>query len=200
MEMEAFKKCEAQASKFRLQGNREFLKRNFFESLLCYNKSLCLAVNPETASLAYANRAAVYLTLKLYDHCLNNIKLARKNYPKELEKKLDEREEKCLKEYLAQLKKKPNSSATSNEDFLQLSYPANPKLPFAADCLELREDSKFGRHIVTNRNLQAGDIVALTPNIYNVIERPAKFHHCSFCLRSNDMDLLPCPECPRGEK
>jgi SET and MYND domain-containing protein 4 len=199
--MEAFKKNEKCAVKLRLEGNQEFMKRNYFEALLCYNKSLCFAEKPETSSLCYANRSAVYLEIKLYEHCLSNIKLARKNYPKKMTKKLDEREEKCLSEHLAALDTKAiDSNATLASDFLKLSYPANPKLPFATECLELKENEKFGRHIVTNRNLKAGDIIAITPNIYNVINSSARFHHCSFCLKSNEMDLIPCPECPSGKE
>lgn len=198
--MAAFKKNEKHADKFRLLGNQEFKKRNFFEALLFYNKSLCFAEKPETSSLSYANRSAVYLELKLYDHCLHNIKLARKNYPREMTKKLDEREEKCLSEHLAALDRKTiENNATLINNFLKLSYPANPKLPFAAECLELKENEKFGRHIVTNRNLKAGDIVAITPNIYNVINKEARSHHCSFCMRSNDMDLISCLKCPKGK-
>jgi SET and MYND domain-containing protein 4 len=198
--MEDFKKNEKSALTFRIQGNREFKKRNYFEALLFYNKSLCFAEKPETSSLCYVSRADVYLKLKLYEHCLSNIKLARKNYSKEKLEKLDEREEKCLSEHLAALETKTiDSNAALVSDFLKLSYPANPKLPFAAECLELKENEKFGRHIVTNRNLKAGDIIAITPNICNIINRPARFHHCSFCLRSNEMDLIPCSECSRGE-
>lgn len=33
----------------------------------------------------------------------------------------------------------------------KLSYPANEDIPFIVNCLELREDKKFGRNIVTNQ-------------------------------------------------
>lgn len=192
--MEAFEKNEKQATKLRTQGNQKFKKGDLFEALMLFNQSLCFADNVISVSLCYANRAAVYLHLKLYERCLNNIKLARKDYPEEKIKKLDECEEKCLNEYLAATDAKPA------EDSLKLSYTANSKLRFAVECLELKENEKFGRHIVTNRNLKAGDIVAITPNIYNVLHRPARFHSCSFCLKSNDIDLMPCPDCSRGKK
>jgi SET and MYND domain-containing protein 4 len=198
--MEAPEKNDKDAAKFRQQGNLEFVKGNYFEALVCYNKSLCFANSPLTASLCYANRSSVYLHLKLYDQCMNNIKLARKyDYPEK--QKLDQREEKCLSEHLMAMNKKTSDGNPALvNDFLKLSYPANPKLPLAANCLDLTENVHFGRHVITNRDLKAGDIIAITPNIYNVINNEARFHHCSFCLKSNDLDLITCPDCPRGEK
>jgi SET and MYND domain-containing protein 4 len=99
-------------------------------------------------SHAYANRSAVYLEVKEYQLCLDNIQLARNSgYPVEKLQTLKDREEKC--------KNMMESEVKSDDDdpwnFFKLSYPANEKIPFIADCLELKKNEKFGRHIVTNR-------------------------------------------------
>jgi SET and MYND domain-containing protein 4 len=197
----SYDKDEWESAEFRSLGNREFIKGNFFEALLCYNKSLCFAEHRESMSKCYANRSAVYFKLKLYDNCINNIKLARRyNYPRDFKVRqhLTERENNCKKEKAI---RNPNDNNTARiKEFLQMSYPADPKLPFASKCLKLEENEKFGKHVVASRDLIAGDIIAITPNIYNVIDfEYASNHHCSFCLKSNNMDLIPCKECPSGK-
>jgi SET and MYND domain-containing protein 4 len=199
--MEYTPKDDIKAKEFCLLGNDKFVERNYFEALLYLNKSLCFAQSPETSAMTFAVRATVYLKLKFYDRCLTNIRLSRNAFKiehKHFTTYLDIAEKQCRDELPAQTKASDSYTALVS-DFLKLSYPANPKLPFAAECLELKENKKFGRHIVTNRNLKAGDIIAITPNIYNFINKEARFHHCSSCLRSNDMNLFPCPGCPNGK-
>lgn len=78
-------KNERDASQFRQNGNRFYNQSKFFEALEGYNKCLCLA--PKSSSeipLAYANRSAVYLEVKEYQLCLENIQLSRDSgYPAE---------------------------------------------------------------------------------------------------------------------
>lgn len=199
--MEYTSKDDDKAREFCFLANDTFSERNCFEALIYLNKSLCFAVSPEVSAIGYSIRAMIYLHLKLYDHCLHNINLSRKSSKiehEEFTKQLNLAEERCQEDHSAE-RKINDSNATLISNFLKLSYPANPKLPFAAECLELKENEKFGRHIVTNRNLKAGDIIAITPNIYNFIDKEARFHHCSSCLKSNDMNLFPCPGCPNGK-
>ena len=137
------KKDSKKAKAFREEGNEFYKKKNMFEALVHYNKSLALAEPfSNEISLNYANRSAVYLEKKLYDYCLHNIELARANgYIKT--DVLDARESKCID---AIAKK-----AVSTEDDFKLSHPANPKIPFASCCLKLMENETFGRHIITDQ-------------------------------------------------
>lgn len=84
--------------------------------------------------------------------------------------------------------------------FFKLSYKQNRKLPELADCLELRENKQFGRHIVTNRDLKAGDIVGLSEPFFKVFDRSALYFRCSHCFKENFMRLLGCKICKNGKK
>lgn len=120
-------------------------------------QALCFAVSKENLAYAYANRSAICFQYKKYKECLQNIQWARENdYPADKAQKLIEREEKCKSHLKAQ---EEDEEAVKN--FLQLSYPANPKIPFIVDCLEMRANGKFGRGIFTTRDLKAGDIIAI---------------------------------------
>jgi tetratricopeptide (TPR) repeat protein len=129
-------------------GNSMYREGKFFQALEFYNKSL-MATFPHSPeiSLAFANRGAVYLELKEYKLCLDNIQLARDSgYPAEKLQTLKDREDKCK-----MLMKTESCFNNDPWEFFKLSYPANPKIPFIANCVELRKDKKFGRGVYTNR-------------------------------------------------
>lgn len=188
------KKSAEKSDKLRDKGNLQFQSDLYLKALLSYNKSLCFAL-PESPkiSLAYANRSAVYLKAKLFYKCLQNIELARiHGYPADKIQKLDERKERCKKmieKYQKHLENDPRNS------FFKLSYPPNKKIPFIAGCLELQEDEKYGRFVVTNINLEPGDIIAIDEPVYKFVNKEVFDRHCANCLKSNDLSLIPCVSC-----
>jgi SET and MYND domain-containing protein 4 len=131
-----------------IQGNSMFKEEKYYEALVFYNKSLMTSLpHSPQISLAYSYRSAVYLKIMEYKLCLDNIQLARDSgHPAEKLQTLKDREEKCK-----MLMKTESCNNNDPWEFFKLSYPANPKIPFIVNCLELRKDQKFGRHIITNR-------------------------------------------------
>lgn len=180
-------KSDVKADECRIEGNKFYLKEKFYEALVAYNKSLCFSASQLQLSLAYANRSAVYLKLKQFEHCMRNIQFARDNkYPHDA--KLDEREQKCKAQMETQQHKTKNDPWT----FFKLSYPPNEKIPFIVNCLELNEDEKYGRHIVTNRDLQPGDVIAIEDHVFQNVTKSALYQRCAYCFESNKLDLIPC--------
>jgi SET and MYND domain-containing protein 4 len=135
------------AKSFRVEGNLFFKQDKFFQALENYNKCLMFAETPSIEkSLAFANRSAVYMKVKEYQLCLENIKLAKDSgYPAEKMQMLILRAAKCNK-LIESVKDKEDS-----ESFFKLSYPANENIPFIVQCLELRRNERFGRHIVATQ-------------------------------------------------
>lgn len=194
-------KCNEKAVACRAYGNKFYNARNFHKALLKYNESLCLAVpGSENVGLAYANRSAVYLEMKLFDRCWENIEMAkRNNYPLHDFEILKKREEKC------QASTKTETKTAGN--FLKLSHPANKKVPFVIENLEAKEDPKYGRYIVTNKSLRVGDIIAiekpfgsvlLSQSNFGEIPESNIFQRCTNCLKDNALDLIPCSFCCTG--
>lgn len=155
--MDIQRKNNTEAKKLRDLGNKHFQERDFFDALLKYNHSLCFAeIGTEAVGMAYANRSAVYIEMKQFDMCLKDIQLARRsNYPIEKLEKLKQREEACV---TAIENWKPNSY-DNPLNFFKLSYAANKKYPGIVDCLVLRNNKKFGNHLVTTKTLRTGDII-----------------------------------------
>lgn len=82
-------------------------------------------------------------------------------------------------------------SAKSNcQAFFELSYPANSKIPFVADCLELKQSPQFGRYITTKINLSPGDVVAVETPFFHSITGKSK--RCINCLKTS-LKLISCP-------
>jgi hypothetical protein len=142
---------------------------------------LCYAENDSNRAFAYANRSAAFIELKLHQQCLNNIQLARKhNYPAEKTKTLDDREKRCLELMMQETSICDNS--------LQLSYDANPKIPFIIKGVEMKEDARFGRGIYAKQPLKVGDIISIeTPfsTSFALKSDVKNFGFCHFCLKDN---------------
>lgn len=196
-------KSDQIAAALRAEGNKFYSARKFFDALVKYNESLCLAPKEsESLGLAYANRSAVFFEMKLFNNSLRNIQLAKvHSYPPENLEILEKRREKCL----AAMTQQPKLAEPS---FFKLSYKAHKKLPFVSECLELRVSEKFGKHIVTNRNIKVGDILAIespfcsvlmSESQFVVVDRSNKYQRCSLCLIDNQLDLIPCENCCEGK-
>jgi hypothetical protein len=185
----------------------------FFQ--LLYNESLCYAIPGSNAmALAYGNRSAAYFEVQEYDKCLENIKAALINkFPQQKVSKLIERKEMCKKILASSGDDDHSGSPNEVAHFeFKLTRPANPKIPFIADCLKLKYNKKFGNHITTNKALVPGDIVAIDELFYHTItmNRPnamytafaffphffeTHFSFCAHCLKSNLLSLAPCEGC-----
>lgn len=184
---------------FRNQGTQFFSLKNrdYVRALELYNQSICYAEpDSEDMGKGYGNRSAIYYEWKKYELCLENIKLARENgYPEHLMEKLANRETKC-KEAL----KKINLNKHDDDDdevilAPKLSYPPHSKIPFIANCLELRENEQQGRFVVANRDLSVGKVVAIENSFCSWTLPSVRYQRCANCLEECDYNLIPCKHC-----
>jgi tetratricopeptide (TPR) repeat protein len=188
------RKSNSESERFRQEGNKCYKAGKFLEALLKYNQSLCYAEDDSNRASAYVNRSAVYFELKFHQQCQNNIQLARKhNYLAEKTNVLDDREKRCLDLMMEGIK-----ICDDPYDFFKLSYSANPKIPFIIDGVEIKAYKKFGRGIYAKQSLKVGDIISIETPFFSAFELGTKleyFKFCSFCLKDNLMDLIPCHDC-----
>lgn len=192
------------SNEYRTAGNKFYKEGNFFDALYCFNKSICYA-EPHTAILAmtYGNRSALYFSVELYDLCLENIELARacRDNPLDNIGIMKLREDKIKKLREEQEGSSSNTSTNLDVDpfsFFKLSYPPHPNNPYIASCLEIHVNEKYGRHIVTNRDLLPGDIVVLEETPFKGLEKIGCYLRCANCFKSNKMSLIPMENCASG--
>lgn len=92
-----------------------------------------------------------------------------------------------------------NDLINDKREFFKLSQPANSKIPFIANCLEVKENDVYGRFIATNKDLSTGDIVIIEEPFYKVVSNEDRNLRCAICLKQNLLHLLPCEKCTTGE-
>ena len=197
-------KSEERSHEFRVEGNKFYSQKKFFDALLKYNESLCYTPEGnDSAGHVYANRSAVYFEMRLFERCLNNIEMAKiNNYPEKSLGILTIRQEKC-REMIKVTKEKPSDPWS----FFKLSYPQNKKYPQIANCVRVESNEKYGRFVTANRQLKVGDIVAIEKPFCSVLIEESTFsaepesniyQRCTNCLKENELDLIPCSVCCKG--
>ncbi|XP_050067145.1 SET and MYND domain-containing protein 4 [Anopheles maculipalpis] len=197
LKLRADEKDNAKARTLRAKGNEMFhpkVKR-YIEALKCYNESIAFSQKgTEDRAIAYANRSMICYELHRYEECLENIRLARdSNYPERFSHKLVKREEAVRKVLLAT--KDDRKDTKANGPIPKLSYNTRETLPQVAECLELCESDKFGRYVVTNRKLKAGDVVIIEQPFCRLLLDVYRCIRCDFCLKESIFTLIPCESC-----
>ena len=179
------------STNYRKLGNQCFVEKKYYEAMLFFNQSLCYAEKDSlNEALVYAARSKVYYEIGEYEKCYSNSQLS-KAYKSNGNEKLDDREKECVI-------KVAQSTSSQSQEFFKLSHEPNEKIPFLVSCLQIHEDKKYGRHVVTEKELKVGDIIALEPNFAACQKLPEKHLRCYNCFKSDMMNLTACPHCTEG--
>lgn len=188
------RKDDEKADCFRLAGDRKFKNFEYAKAVESYNTSLCYAV-PESAKILMAllERASVFITIELFDEALQNIDLgyviARDENERHL---LGIKKNKCL-EAMEKLKSIMQYRKIIPKQLTpKLSFAPRRNIPFAGNCLEIAESDKFGRHVITTKDLSPGDILVLEAPFTSVLDKSMLYKRCNNCNRSNNYNLIPC--------
>jgi hypothetical protein len=186
----AKEKSDEEALKYREIGNKHFQEKDWFNSLYNYNASITFAKSKAVASLGYGNRSAVYMEIGRFEDCMKNIQWALENeYPEDKLPRLLERKEKCEK-----MMKDMKLSTIDPWDIFQLSHPANEKIPWLVDCVEVRRTEKDGRGIYAKQVLKAGDIICIEEPPFNYSNEKGRYMRCYNCSKACALNLIPCDQ------
>lgn len=183
------KKSTVQAEAHLEEGIKLLAQSKFYEALAAYNKCLCHAEPGSVEiSLAFEGRSEVFFKMNQFVKCIGNIYAAKEHgLPAEELIVINNREKKC-RQLMFESTSDPSDILWS---FLKLSYPANKKIPFIVDCLVLRDNEKYGRHIITTQDLYPGDVIAIEESSFNFLSPDVVYTKCFNCLNSNMLDLQP---------
>jgi SET and MYND domain-containing protein 4 len=194
-------KSDLTAETLKITGSSKFSKRYFQDALINYNEGLCRAESNFLKSLLYGNRSAVYFEVGKYKECIENIQLAKEHgYPADKIDKLNKREEKCLKTMESKQSKVEINKNEPFSDFIKLSYKGHDKIPFIIEEIEKRNSKKYGNYLITTKDLKTGDIIAIEEPFVKIIDREYKYERCSYCLKQNSYNFIPCDHCCEGKK
>lgn len=179
-------KSNLHSVKCRTFGNSFYATKQWLKAIESYNGSLCFAEigAVESISLAYANRSACFLQLKMYDECLADIQLAiQSKYPEKLMPKLEKRKAICLE----QIGRNDRSATIGAE----LSFESNENFSCMANVLQIKHTDEFGRHITAKSDIGVGKIVLKENATLSIGD---KYRRCDTCWKSN-VNLIPCTKC-----
>ncbi|XP_065073820.1 SET and MYND domain-containing protein 4-like [Ochlerotatus camptorhynchus] len=185
-------KCNVRAAKARQEGNKLYLKKNYLEALEKYNESICWAqIDSEDLAIGYANRTAIYYENEEYEFAMANIALAKRHkYPERLMPKLQARELRCK----GKIDAGEHKSSTPCPK-LVVNVEPNPKIPFVAQGIAMKELPHFGRSMVAERDFKAGSVILCEKPMMVSISPEAKYKLCQSCSSENFLSLIPCPHC-----
>lgn len=85
------------------------------------------------------------------------------------------------------------SKATKIRDFPSLNK-THEKIPCASDALTVKYDESFGRHVVTTRKVDPGEILVIEKPYATILKSDEVYTHCSHCLQLH-WAMIPCEFC-----
>lgn len=179
-------KSDEKALDKRKQGNKLFAKREWTNALELYNESLCYAKPGSTLiSLAYANRSACFIRMKMYRECLVDIELAKSfGFPLDKMPKLDERMAECLRHIAdgEQIDSQP-----------QMSYDPDEKFPCMANVLKIERNSDGSHSVIAKEDIDVGQTIAVE-KAFTACLYMCYGWRCNICLKRN-ANMIPCTKC-----
>lgn len=194
---ESHMKYNAYARNNLQRGEKCFAEKDYLKAMNCFNQALACAENGSNEiGLAYANRSACFFDLNMFDKCLVDIENAKKaNYPTHLMHEMDARESKC-KELMKDEKYKPVHFSIVDEP--KLDFNEHEEHAGVANCLEIRKNAEFGRHVVTTCDLKIGQTILIeqpySSDHYFKSYRYSDMTYCSHCLKPG-MNFITCEKC-----
>ena len=188
-------KSDSISVEMRAKANLLFNEGNFDLALNFYNKSICFAENgSENLGIGYAARSLAYFSMGHYEECLKSVNFAKNsNCPENLMPKLLERENKCL-EYLEKVEKEEKKIPKGAK--FNLCYRPNEKIPFLADCVEVKK-SEIGKGLYATRDIHVGDIVEIEDTFAKTLNVDQFHHRCTNCYDEKYKNLIPCDSCTK---
>ncbi|XP_058461263.1 histone-lysine N-methyltransferase SMYD3-like isoform X2 [Malaya genurostris] len=179
------RKDEILANALRVKANGTYMNKSVEQEVVLrlYNESICHAPDKaEELGIGYANRSAVYFNQKQYNHCLDNILLAKaNNYPTSKMQKLLEREQKCLNMMQECSNERKQPVVTDNEQ-----HNSN---------LEMASIPDYGRGFIATKDLKVGNLALIEKFSLLVLEHESAYSRCNHCGFGNNLDLIPCRTC-----
>lgn len=156
------------------------------------SKLLCHAeIGTDVAGMLYAMRAAFFAQAEEFEMCLRDIAHAsQSNYPWNLWSDFKE-----VRYAATEYSKLQRSHADSNaNDVPKLSFPAGKSIPCFAQGLIVAESKQFGKHIVTDRELDIGQTVIVEKAFCMSPTDGEMYMECANCFERK-ANFIPCKKC-----
>ncbi|KAJ8681699.1 hypothetical protein QAD02_017491 [Eretmocerus hayati] len=74
------------------------------------------------------------------------------------------------------------------------NFHTHRHIPSASEAIDLNYSKKWGRHVIADREIQPGEILAIEKSFYTFIHPSGQYTHCSNCAKAT-WNSFPCKYC-----
>lgn len=178
------------SSHYRKKGDEQYEAKAWFDAIELFNQALCFAESgSEELAHIYADRSLCFFSLKMYDECLKDVKLAKaNNCPRAILPVLNKMIGMC-----GQRKPQVRKDEQNAHQFMPtLSFKANKQHPIAADAIRFGTKADSDRFVEATREIPVGQTILIEDGfVSSTIER---YKRCCICLKTTT-NLVPCKDC-----
>lgn len=189
-------KCEYSSIHYRNLGNNGYQRTNLSMAWQYYNLALMYApLHSECYAVAIANRSAVFVSLKKYKECLEDIEMVFTcNYPHSIRDKLNKRKKICEDALNEAENLDLNEQDDDIKDIFTFKGTKNEKYEDASSKLRVNYTPEMGRHVIADQDIDVGEILVQEDPYVSVLLRNQILYTCANCF-SRKCNLYPCPYC-----
>lgn len=191
------RKDDEKAKKLKITGDCYFRNFDYEKAVESYNASICYAPPfSNQLPIGYMERAKVYTRIGLHNEALKSIDYALSlDFNGDLRIQIYQKKEQCIERICHEKELQMKKMKVFSIQNPSVVGGVNLKVPFASDCLEIKESEQYGRYLTTKKDLNPGEIICLEPAYIKVVNENFIYRKCTHCLKSNHFNLLPCYCC-----
>lgn len=178
----AIEKSDIVSANLQQLGARKCRERKWAEATEMYNRSVCAAENGSSVlQRAYKARGRTFARRGMSNAAAIDIELSGQS---------------------ASVKRRSdrirNQKLSNTADSMERVFNPNKILPGLSDRVQVKNDLKYGRHVVARRGIEVGQTIAMDRPFASVCvqsDASNKQAYCITCLRE-DANFIPCANCP----
>lgn len=168
-------------------------RRLYFNAISTLNFSLCYAKSDEQFKSVLQTRAQAYSSCGLFKFEIKDMFISQYTELNDSERQDFQDKHNALSEIQKNLIKKDVA------DFFKLSHKKHEKIPFIINKIQVNSSNKYGNFLIAQDDINTGDIIAMEKPFVIFLKNNRNMR-CSFCLKHNYLNLMPCESCVNGKK
>jgi len=169
------RKCDLTAKFYILKAESD---DSIEQKLVYYNTALSNAKAQSIILDIYKKRVKIYADLKYYKQCSEN-----EEWIQEIMQDIQE---------LTPILNRKQSSESIKK---KLRANSHPQLPNVLNSLAMSVDNK----LITKKAIKSATLIASEDPFCGVVSENALYRRCKNCLKSNNLNLIPCLQCQLGK-
>lgn len=175
-------------------SKKSYGEKKYMKAMNLINDSLRSAeIGSVEVAYAFATRSACFLRMNMPEECLMDIELAKQsNYPANMIQDLETRKNKCINMLVDDKFKEDRFTPFKPK----LSFDEHKNFAGVADCLEIRKNTDYGRHVIAMSDLKIGQTILVEEPFAIIKQKSSKIarEYCARCFKEYK-NFIMCKNC-----